>query len=217
MTFQDRVKIMWPVALGFLFTLGSWLVATSIDPSIKVSELEFASVFTSYVCVVLCVTQNRSNYFWGIASTFLYCLLFWQSKLIALSVFNGVLVLSLIYGWFRWGPDGRALQVTNVDLKAYPKYAVFGVVVLVLMLLIFKSLDEPLNNVDIFTAVMSAVAQLMLDNKKRQTWILWAIVNVFSLYLFYTSGLILVFIQYVLFLANTAFGWVMWTRTMEAK
>jgi nicotinamide mononucleotide transporter len=215
MTFQERIKWLLPVVLGIMFSAVSVFVGKLIDPSITVSGLEFASVFTSYVCVILCVTQKRSNYFWGIASTFLYCILFWQSKLIALAVFNGVLVMSLIYGYFRWGPDGKGIPVTNVAWSSYPQYGIFGLVVLFAMIMIFRSLGEPINNVDIITAVLSAVAQLMLDNKKRQTWILWAIVNLFSLYLFYTSGLILVFIQYVLFLANTVYGWVLWSRTME--
>lgn len=215
MTFQERIKLLWPFILGVVFTLGSLLVGKLIDPKITATELELAAVFTSYVCVILCVTQKRSNYFWGIISTFLYCLLFWQSKLFALSVFNGVLVLSLIYGWFRWGPDGRPLQVTDVKLNAYPLYALFGAVVMLVMFIIFQMLGEPLNHLDIITAVLSAVAQLMLDNKKRQTWVVWAVVNVMSLFLFYHQGIMLVFVQYIFFLINTMMGWFMWSRTMQ--
>ena len=59
------------------------------------------------------------------------------------------------------------------------------------------------------------LAQFLLDNKKLQTWIVWAIVNVFAIYTYFTAGLSLVAFQYVFFLANTMYGYAMWKRGMN--
>ena len=61
------------------------------------------------------------------------------------------------------------------------------------------------------------LAQFLLDNKKLENWIVWAVVNVFAIYTYATSGLPLVAFQYVFFLANTAYGYVSWRRSWRVR
>jgi nicotinamide mononucleotide transporter len=59
------------------------------------------------------------------------------------------------------------------------------------------------------------LAQFLLDNKKIENWIVWAVVNLFAIYTYWTIGLQLVAFQYVFFLANTVYGYLIWNRSMH--
>jgi len=59
------------------------------------------------------------------------------------------------------------------------------------------------------------LAQFLLDNKKLENWAIWAIVNVLAIYTYLSTGLILVAFQYVFFLLNTVYGFVLWKGSMN--
>lgn len=201
-------------ALGIVATILSTVIAYFISPDFSMSWLEFSAVATSFVCTAMCVTQNRLNYIFGVITTFLYCILFFQSGLYALAIFNGAMVISLMYGWWRWGPDGKPLEVTSLKIKEYGAYISYGILVAFGFILILYGFGAPISTMDVVVASLSAVAQLMLDNKRLQTWYIWFIVNVISLILFWQQALFMVFIQYIFFLINTIFGYIAWKKTM---
>ena len=62
--------------------------------------------------------------------------------------------------------------------------------------------------------VGTVLAQLLLDNKKLETWVVWILVNVVATWVYFSAGLAIAGIQYVLFLANAVWGFVAWRRTM---
>ena len=61
------------------------------------------------------------------------------------------------------------------------------------------------------------LAQFLLDNKKLENWAVWAVVNVFAIYTYATAGLALAAFQYVFFLANTVYGYIIWRRSKLAS
>ena len=205
----------WPVIWGLALTSMSYAVGFYLGWIATVSLLEVFAVFTSYVCTIMCVHQTRWNYPVGIVTTAAYSILFFSWSMPALAIFNLYLVGSLIYGWFRWGSDSNTRPVTKIEPKWYLGYGLFGVLVLVMYLLILNIFGVPLNFIDIGLAVFSGIAQLMLDNKKLETWIVWAGVDIVSIPFFWVSGGFLVAFQYVFFLANTIYGYISWKRSMK--
>lgn len=206
------------LVLGPTLTILSYGLTQILGWEFAFSWLEFAAVATSYACTYLCVMQSRLNYPIGIVTTFLYSILFWQWQLPALALFNLYLVFSLAYGWWRWGPDGNPIPVTSLKLDVWLLgYVGLAAGIYALLWSINTYFGHEMTTLDAVIAVLSGVAQFLLDNKKIQTWMVWAVVNVLSIYLFWVVGLGLVFIQFILFLANTLFGWYMWQKSMKAK
>lgn len=214
MIFKDR-NFLIALTVGCTMSAISYPVANILGADIQFSLLEFSAVLTSYICTILCVTLNRSNYFFGIVSTFLYSMLFYQAGLPALALFNAILVVSLIYGYWRWGPDGNPIPVTDISWSSVPGYLAFALLVGALMTGVFRILDTEVMRIDVAIAGLSAMAQLMLDNKKRANWCVWIVVNVFSIYLFVNQGLYLVAFQYVFFLGNAFVGLYAWSKSMK--
>lgn len=67
---------------------------------------------------------------------------------------------------------------------------------------------------DSLILVLSLLAQLLLDNKRIETWFVWVLVNLIAIYTYFNQELFIVTLQYVFFLANTIYGWYSWRKSM---
>lgn len=212
--------VLESVGIAVVLTALSYALGLSFGWITELNWLEVFAVFTSYCCTWLCTRQSRWNYPIGVITTAAYSLLFYQWGMLALAVFNLYLVFSLIYGWFRWGPDGKTRPVTRIEPKWYAGYGALGLAILGLFLganMLFNPAGiSDLNSIDVALAVASGVAQFMLDNKKIENWTVWAGINIVSIPFFIYSGLTLVAFQYVFFLANTFIARRQWRKSMVA-
>lgn len=228
LTFNRNIKwTFFGTAVAFFLTALSYYVATTLN-WIDLSQANWVTwmtafaVFTSYLCTWLCVHQIRWNYPVGIVTTAAYSIIFWEWGLHALSVFNGYLVFSLIYGWFRWGGDGNTRPVTLVKWPWHIGYVALAAGIWVLLWIIHTILGQEMAWYDVALAIASGVAQFLLDNKKLETWYVWIAVNIVSIALFF--GFItddpnayqpIVGFQYIFFLANAFYGLYEWNKSRE--
>lgn len=65
--------------------------------------------------------------------------------------------------------------------------------------------------------VGTVLAQFLLDRKKIETWIVWVLVNVVSVYVYFNAGLYLLAAQFVLFLINAIVAWFQWRKSMGVE
>jgi len=181
----------------------------------ELNWLEVFAVFTSYASTYLCVKEKRINYPIGAISSAAYAYLFLQSGLFASALLNLYLVPTLVYGWIRWRKDSNTRPVTHLSPKMIPVYLAIAAVGYAGAATISQHLGGAMAWTDAMILAGTILAQFMLDNKKLENWIVWAVVNVFAIYTYMTAGLPLVAFQYVLFLANTVYGYITWQRSMN--
>lgn len=206
-------KFNFSLFVSAILTILSYLIIGFPAELTIIGAIELLAVFTSYSSVILCVLQSRINYPIGVATTALYSLLFMLNGQIPLAIFNLYLVVSLIYGYFRWGPDGKTIPVSMVERPMWIGYLGFaGIIWFGLQAVIHFGV--PIPTPEIWLIVLQAVAQLLLDNKKIETWAVWAIVNIASIPYYFSIGLPLVAIQYIFFLLNTIYGFYMWRKSV---
>jgi len=210
-------NVIEAIIIGIVLTGLTLFVGVQAGWIEDINLLEAFAVFTSYGSTYLCVMERRYNYIFGMISTAAYCVLFWQFGLFASSAVNAYLALALIYGWFRWKNDTNTRPVKHLELKWIPAYILatalgyFGIVQITTML------GATLPLADSVILIGTLLAQFLLDNKRIETWGVWAVVNVFAIYTYFTAGLALAAFQYIFFLANTVYGWVMWKRSMRTQ
>ena len=209
-------KIADSLVIGLILTSLSYLVGFWAGWISEFNELEAFAVFTSYASTWLCVVESRANYVFGVITTFAYCLLFIQFDLVASAIVNGYLVLSLAYGYFRWGKDENTKPVQHVALKWLPVYFLVTAAAYLIALFITKAAGGTLALTDTVILVGTILAQFLLDNKKIETWMVWAVVNVFAIYTYFNADLALAGFQYIFFLLNTVIGYVAWHKSMRS-
>jgi len=209
------VNILQGVGLGLILTALSYMVGLQAGWITSLSLLEAFAVFTSYVCTFLCVVERRSNYPIGAISTAAYCVLFYQYGLMASMAINAFLSVYLLYGWIRWKSDADTRPVTRMTLRSWIATILVGGAGYLAVVGIASMLGGTLAWTDSLILAGTIVAQFMLDNKKLENWHVWALVNIFAIYTYFSAGLALAGFQYIFFLANTVYGYYMWKRSRE--
>lgn len=217
---QKNIKNVAIGSIGGAFlTLLSFLVADLVGwmDFESINGLEAFAVFTSYLCTWLCSQQTRWNYPVGIITTLAYSILFWQQDAFALSIFNGYLVLSLSYGFWRWGSDKDTRPVTKVKGWWHLGYVGLALVIYLLLAVVHAIMGQEMGLIDVLLAVASGVAQFLLDNKKLENWLVWIAINIVSIPYFLAIKLPLVAFQYVFFLAHAVYGYFEWRKHLKEE
>jgi nicotinamide mononucleotide transporter len=188
---------------------------TSIGFNKDINWLEVSAVYFSFACTWLCTRQVRFSYVLAVISTVLLSITFWQAELFGSMALNIYLIPTVIYGWFIWGKDEVTKPVEHVKLKILPVYLIVTTLTWLGAFLVIKMLDGALPVFDGWILVGSIFAQYLLDRKKIETWFIWIIVNVISIFVYLNSGLYLLAIQFGFFIINAVIGWIFWHRTLE--
>jgi nicotinamide mononucleotide transporter len=207
-------NIAQSIVIGVALTALSYGLGLALGWITSVSLLEAFAVFTSYSCTFLCVMERRINYPIGAVSTAAYCLLFLQASLLASTAINAFLTIYLVYGWLRWRSDSGTRPVERMTLPSWGLHISVAGAGYLAVVGIATALGGHLAWTDSVIFAGTILAQFMLDNKKLENWGIWALVNVFAIYTYFTAGLTLVGFQYIFFLLNTGYGWWAWKRGM---
>lgn len=195
------------------FITGALLIAMTIMKE-PINWIETASVYFSFACTWLCTRQVRFNYVLGVVSTTLLVITFYQAGLYGSMALNIYLVPTVIIGWFMWGKDISPKQVEHVKPKKITLYLFFTALTWAGAYFVITSLGGNMVALDGWLLVGTVLAQFLLDRKKIETWVVWVLVNVVSVYVYFESGLYLLAAQFLLFLANAVFAWFQWRKTM---
>ena len=198
-------------------------------------EFIFATAFTvwgsattwleiaAFILSLLMVGCNIREIHWGwplaIASSLMYCALFWRSRLYGDAWLQIFFVVVAGWGWRQWlrgtASHGQALRVARLGRTGqmrmlaacallWPATGVF--------LLKFTDTDVPWW--DGFTTALSIVGQFLLGRKYIENWPVWIVVNVVSVALFAYKGLWLTVILYGIFIALSVAGWRAWRKAL---
>lgn len=211
-----KTQVIISVAFSAFATGASIVLAFFSGLDFTVTLLELSAVFTTYMCVTMCITQTRWNYPIGVVGTFLYSWVFWEQGFYALAAFNLYLVGSLIFGWFRWGKDTAQRPISFALNTSLLIYVGLGVAIYALLTLCNVMLGGAMSNLEIWTVVLSGVAQFLLDNRRLETWPVWILVNILSIKLYYgVDGMVLAMFQYVFLLFTACVGLSTWFNTYQ--
>ena len=212
------VEVVIVSLISLLITATTYVVGFNLGWVSQLDKIEFAGVFLNYACVILTVRQNIWAWPIGILAVIVLGVLFWNYSLyssLALSILYFLPVQFL--GWWAWlkGNQGKELSVSTLTQDQY-------------LMIVFSALPVyfaivALNNLaggaspflDTIILVASVLAQYLLTWKKLESWVLWILVNVVSVYVYGTSGAMLLAFQYTLFLGNAVYGFGVWKKELK--
>lgn len=214
-SFNENVSISLTAAA--VLTYISFLTSYILGWADKVSVLEMFVVFTSYMCTILMSFQIRFGYIIGIVTTAATSFLLWNSDSPALAMFNLYLVGSLLYGFIYWKSDDNSRPVSRIGRNEILIMIGFAALLSVsyVTAITIVTPNMKLDYVDITLMALSGVAQLMLDRKKLETWLVWGVVNIISIPYFIYTGLYMVAFQFLFFLINAGVSYFAWKSEIK--
>jgi nicotinamide mononucleotide transporter len=186
-----------------------------------VTWLEIVAFVLSVATVAFNIRVDPLGWPLAIASSLLYMLLFWSSRLYGDASLQVFFAAVSAWGWWQWlrGTDaeGRALRVRGLSARgrawalvavalAWPATALF----------LRRYTDTDVPWWDAFPTAASVVGQWLLGRKYVDNWPVWIAVDVVAAALFAYKGLWLTCVLYALFVAMAVLGWRAW-RALAAQ
>ena len=186
-----------------------------------VTWLEIVAFVLSVAMVLANLRVHVVGWPLAIASSLLYALLFFDSKLYGEGSLQFVFVALALWGWWQWlrgrGGDGQALKVR--ELAARPRVVVALSTLAawpLLGLLLQRMTDSDVPFLDALPTVASITGTILLGRKFIENWAVWLGVNLFSIGLFAHKHLWLTVLLYAIFTALSVVGWRAWRKLMPA-
>ena len=179
-----------------------------------------------FVLALLMVLCNIRGLHWGwplaMASSALYFEVFKASQLYGEAGLQLVFVALAAWGWWQWlrkGDDAQpALTIQRLSARGWWVVLVCSATLWpALALVLQRFTDSDVAWWDALPTALSLVGQVLLGRKYLENWLVWGLVNAFSVGLFAHKGLWLTALLYALFAGLSCWGWRTWQRQLSAS
>ena len=181
------------------------------------SYLELVAVILALAYVWLAAKQNSWCWPCALLSTAIYTYLFWEVTLPFHVLLNVYYMLMAIYGWRQWqGPSSKVLPVTSWRGKQHMLcIALLMAGSFLLSKGISSVFDEQYLYLDASITIFSLFTTVLVAHKVRENWIYWIVIDLFSAYLFFSKGLILTSLLFLLYTFFAFYAYMQWGKDTQ--
>lgn len=184
------------------------------------SNLEIAANAVMSLSIWLAARNTVHTWSTGVLGSLLFCVLFYQVQLYADATLQLFFIATSVAGWWQWrhvGGSAKNRPVSRASTRSLAVMAIAAIVVTVAYgALLHRFTDAYMPFVDAGVLSLSVVAQLLLMQRKVQTWYWWIAVNTLSVPLFASRGLWLTSALYSVYWFNAWYGLWRWRREVQS-
>ncbi len=184
--------------------------------------VEVLGVITGLVYLYFSVRQIIWLWPFGIISSALFILIFFNSKFYADMGLQVYYLGVSIYGWIYWSrgavdrDERSTLPVRRINRQQALVLSVIGILLLLGIVYILKQFtDSDVPWGDGFTTAGSIVATWMLARKILEHWMVWVVVDIVAAGLYFYKGLYPSFLLYLIFTIIAVVGFFQWKRSIS--
>lgn len=185
-----------------------------------IGPLELAANIGVTASILLAGRNSVHTWWTGIVGCALFAVLFYQSRLYADVALQGFFIAASLWGWWQWlrGNRGGPLRVSHAGLRVFAWAVPVGVAAtLGYGGLLHRFTDAYAPFVDSAVLSFSVIAQLLLIQRRVETWPLWLLVNTVAVPLYASRGLYLTSALYAAYWINAIVSWRWWRRLDRAS
>jgi len=186
-----------------------------------VTVVEVIGFATGALCVYGVARQSLWNWPVGLLNNAAFGLLFFGVGLYADMALQGIFAVIAVYGWWTWARgqgdtgDLPVRRATRAEVDTLTAAAVVGTVAVALLLR--HGTDSAVPVWDSLVLTLSLVATYGQAQKLLSSWYVWILVDLISVPLYLSRGLVLTAVLYVGFTALCVMGLIGWTRSMRGR
>ncbi len=198
----------------------SWLIISTLTMlTLSIvwgdSPMALISGVTGIISVVLCAKGKISTYAFACVNVGLYAIIAYQNRLFGEVMLNGFYYLPMnIVGFYMWRKQ-KDDEGTVIARRLTAKQIILLIIGLLIAITaywrVLVALGGNLQLIDSITTILSIVAFLLQIGRFMEQWILWMIINVFSitmwsLLLGTPEGSVTMIIMFSAYLINGVYG-----------
>ncbi len=190
----------------------------------RMSLLELLATITGLAAVWLAARENIITWPFALVNAALFFLLFYQVNLYSGMMLQFFYFGNAIYGWMNWKKNaaGERKPVTLLNHKQRVRWLTGIFVATIALIWFMKRIHIIMPDYfpvrasfvysDAIVTVLSIAASVLLARLKLENWILWIIIDVVCVAMYAMRGVMLVSIQYLIFLVMASYGFAEWRK-----
>ena len=180
------------------------------------SVIESVAVFFSILYVIL--ATQESIWCWGAAviSVSLYIYICFFAQLYAETGLQVFYLLMAFYGYYIWNKKEQSLQISEWSIGKHFFITTIGAILTFLLgfyISIYTSAKMPI--IDSFTTIFSVFATYMVVKKILGNWLYWIVIDIVSIYLYYSRDLHLTSLLFIAYTIIAISGYLSWIKKAE--
>lgn len=180
---------------------------------------------TGVLCVTFVAKGKISNYYFGFIQTGIMLVLGAQAFLIGETGENVFYFVTQFLGIKEWKKN---MVKETLDTKAKEEteivqtrkltglqwvYLIVSIAVLSTTLgYIFGLFNGTQPYIDATTLILAIFGQMLMVYRFRESWVIWSLLNVLSIWNWFLIGNMSLVILYVSFLGNSLYAYILWTK-----
>ena len=184
------------------------------------SSTELLGSALGLINIVLLVRRSVWNFPAAMASVLLIGVTLFQARLYSESGLQAFFFAVNLAGWYQWSRASESHQAVAVDWMAPAARVGWAVVTALLSVslgwVMHRFTNAALPFADSAVTGASIAAQLLLNNRKIENWVLWIAIDLVSIALYLNRELYYFAGLYVVFLIMSVIGLRQWTRSVSA-
>ena len=191
------------------------------DYTLTHTLLELFAVIMNIISVIYAKRNSILVYPTGLIGTGIFVYILYNFSLLGDMIINFYFVLMSIYGWYYWSQkkDGETLHnVSRTSIKEYYFILILGVTSLLSIYFIYNIYDKWDSwtaYVDTITTAIFFIAMYLMARRKVESWIFWIIGDLITIPLYFSKGLTISSIQYLIFLILAILGYISWKKILN--
>ena len=177
------------------------------------SIIESAAVFFSILYVILAVKE--SIWCWSAAaiSVILYIYICYTAQLYPETGLQVFYLLMAFYGYHQWNKNDSTLKIQQWTTTKHLLILLLGASLTFLIgfyFTIYTNAAMPI--VDSFTTIFSVFATYMVTKKVLGNWLYWIVIDIVSVYLYFSRDLHLTSLLFIMYTVIAIFGYFSWLK-----
>jgi nicotinamide mononucleotide transporter len=196
----------------------AWLNLSFAIGSVNLTLGDALGFATGLLCVWLTARASIWNFPWGIVNSLILGVVFLDQRLFADAGLQIVFIVLSALGWVQWrsqaGPTTAAFLPTS--LREQGVLLAVGLSMAALLWAVLVQLRGSAPPLDALITAFSLCAQWQLNRRQVSSWYWWIAVDIVSVPLYWSRGLYLIAVLYVVFLAICVHGLRNWKRAQRA-
>jgi nicotinamide mononucleotide transporter len=181
------------------------------------SPAEVTAVVFAILYLLLAIRENIWCWFCAGISTAIYVWLFITAKLYMESLLNVFYFGMAIYGWMAWNSGRDSSHARPVTVWPMRVHVVANSIVIVLVFFtgtwLSRYSDAAYPYVDSATTFAAMWATFLVARKVLENWWYWLAIDVVSIFIYWSRGLELTSLLFVVYVVMIPFGLISWSRS----
>lgn len=181
--------------------------------------IEIAANAFNAASIVLAARNNLHMWWTTVVGCALFAYVFFTARLYADVTLQGFFIATAFLGWWRWlrGDAGHELPVRHSSPRLIAGAMAAGIAVTAAYgMLLHRFTDAYAPFVDSLVLAFSVLGQLLLIDRRVESWWCWVLVNTVAVPLYLSRGLYVTAVLYVAFWVNAIIALRRWNALAAA-